>query len=1216
MKKWFNHTKRPIQKFNEYEEDGYEWEDWIDQIETADIENAEAVAYEAEEAETVYYSDINEEEYIQQADAGSQYYEENQAAAEEQYYTEEALDEGEYYAEEAPIEGEHYAEEAAAEGQYYAEEAPIEGEYYAEEVDAEGQYYAEEAPIEGEYYAEEAGAEGQYYTEKAPIEGEYYAEEMGTEGQFYAEEAPIESEYYAEEAAAEGQFYAEEAPIEGEYYAEETGTEAQFYAEEAPIESEYYADETDTEGQYYTEEALDEGEYYAEEMDTEGQFYAEEAPIEGEYYAEEAGAEGQYYAEEAPIEGEYYAEEADARITYYAEEAGTADEYYAEDIPVENEYSDKEKKPGFAILNFFQEMGAMDRVVAITGVAVLLLALVTGGVFLSRKTDEDAVSAFASVGSQLEGIELIGEQGLLAVADAEKARIAAAEALKAEQEQQQQEQQGYDEEDYNKEVKVSLNLVSVQKDLKIKFTNKDSGKLISNVPFVVTVTDPDGKSDTWTDDDMDGIIYKKGITPGKYQVKVETLADAKYESYKLPSDTSTVEVKKEIVYEKIDVSNEIKTETEVNVAQEDTKKNETVVESTLQDTVTWVESSVTANTYIEVAKNTIPDPAISVAKNITTDTLVAAEGAAPASNLPATNDTLISPLLATNARVLRLTNYTASINPSSQSLNVGGSFTVTAECADVNMADITWISSDPSVATVAGNGTTAVVTAVASGSAAISYTANGTAVSGGDAVTGLTGTCMVSVNDTKGTVTVDNENVTVLAGAQLSVKATAAGFTAGKNVVYTVAVGHPNVATATVDAATGNVVITGVAPGDAVVTVFANYENGAVATAASVNINIKVVNNLTMTLDKTAATVYLNEPLTINAAIPNASTEIPVTAESSDTTVATVAVNKHAVTITGVKAGSAVITVKYVQNGVEAKATCAVTVTVNPKTDKTTKLKDNTGNQLYVLEGNTYREAVRADYYTADKFFIKGDVKYTGWQTIDGKVYFFDASGKKVTGEQVIQGAKYNFASDGSLVTGSGTMGIDVSKWNGNIDWKAVKNSGVSYVIIRCGYRGSSKGALIEDPKFKTNIEGAIAAGLKVGVYFFTQAVDEVEAVEEASMVLSLVSKYKISYPIFLDVEPSGGRGDKIDKATRTAVCKAFCKTIQDAGYTAGIYANKTWLTEKLDASALNAYKIWLAQYAAAPTYTGKYDLWQYKSTGRVSGISGDVDLNLSYLGY
>ena len=276
-------------------------------------------------------------------------------------------------------------------------------------------------------------------------------------------------------------------------------------------------------------------------------------------------------------------------------------------------------------------------------------------------------------------------------------------------------------------------------------------------------------------------------------------------------------------------------------------------------------------------------------------------------------------------------------------------------------------------------------------------------------------------------------------------------------------------------------------------------------------------------------------------------------------------------------------------------------------------VKDDNGN---------FREAKYADYYTKKEFYLKiskttGQYRYTGWQTIDGRTFFFDKNGNKVTGEQVIQGAKYHFNSDGSLNSGSGHMGIDVSKWNGNIDWNAVKNSGVSYVIIRCGYRGSTTGALIEDPKFRSNIQGAQKAGLKVGVYFFTQAVNEVEAVEEASMVISLVKGYNISYPVFLDVEASNGRGDRIDAATRTAVCHAFCQTIQNSGYKAGIYANKTWLNSHLDAPGLSGYKIWLAQYAASPSYTRtRYDMWQYSSRGSVAGISGNVDMNISYLGY
>ena len=443
---------------------------------------------------------------------------------------------------------------------------------------------------------------------------------------------------------------------------------------------------------------------------------------------------------------------------------------------------------------------------------------------------------------------------------------------------------------------------------------------------------------------------------------------------------------------------------------------------------------------------------------------------------------------------------------------------------------------------------------------------------------------------------------------------------------YSIKGGDESVATAKIDDASGAITITGVAVGKTQFTVHASYsytlgDNTIDSVEATAPLNVTVTGNKTLTLDQTAVTAFTELPVTINATVTNAATEdseLVVKAESSDTTVAKVEVNKKAVTITGVKAGTANITVSFTENNETVEAVCVVTVKTHPKSDTQNKLKNKDGIQLYVNENGTYREAVYADFYNeALKFYARGEIKYQGWQTIDGKVYFFTADGKKVTGEQVIQGAKYNFASDGSLVKGSnGAMGIDVSKWNGTIDWSAVKNSGVNYVIIRCGYRGSSAGSLLEDPKFTANIKGATAAGLKVGIYFFTQAIDEREAVEEASMVLNQVKNYTISYPIFLDVESSGGRADSISKETRTAVCKAFCQTIQNEGYTAGIYANKTWLDTKIDVSALSAYKIWLAQYASSPTYTGRYDLWQYRSTGKVSGISGDVDMNLSYLGY
>ena len=291
------------------------------------------------------------------------------------------------------------------------------------------------------------------------------------------------------------------------------------------------------------------------------------------------------------------------------------------------------------------------------------------------------------------------------------------------------------------------------------------------------------------------------------------------------------------------------------------------------------------------------------------------------------------------------------------------------------------------------------------------------------------------------------------------------------------------------------------------------------------------------------------------------------------------------------------------------------------KKDTVTQLKDKSGNPLFLKNSSgQFVEAKYADYYGSNVTFYKkiktASYKYTGWQNIDGKTYFYTKDGEPVKGEQVIQGAKYTFGTDGAMMTSSGTLGIDVSKWNGNIDWNAVKNSGVSYVIIRCGYRGSTTGAMIEDPKFKTNIQGALNAGLKVGIYFFSQAVNEVEAVEEASMTIGLIKKYKITYPVFLDVEYSGGRADGIDRNTRTQVIKAFCETIKNSGYTPGVYANKTWLNSYMNAGELNSYKIWLAQYNTAPTYSGKFDMWQYSSKGKVGGIGGNTDMNLSYMGY
>ena len=193
-------------------------------------------------------------------------------------------------------------------------------------------------------------------------------------------------------------------------------------------------------------------------------------------------------------------------------------------------------------------------------------------------------------------------------------------------------------------------------------------------------------------------------------------------------------------------------------------------------------------------------------------------------------------------------------------------------------------------------------------------------------------------------------------------------------------------------------------------------------------------------------------------------------------------------------------------------------------------------------------------------------------------------------------------------------VGIDVSAWQKEIDWEKVKASGVEFVIIRCGYRGAKTGALVEDSYFYKNLMGAKEAGVKVGVYFFTQAITETEAVEEASMVLALLGDTETEYPIFIDTENTNGRADSLDKGTRTEVCDAFCKTIEKSGRKAGIYASRNWFNTKLNDDKLSDHLRWVAEYASTTAYAKRYEMWQYTSSGKVDGINGRVDLDISYL--
>lgn len=203
-------------------------------------------------------------------------------------------------------------------------------------------------------------------------------------------------------------------------------------------------------------------------------------------------------------------------------------------------------------------------------------------------------------------------------------------------------------------------------------------------------------------------------------------------------------------------------------------------------------------------------------------------------------------------------------------------------------------------------------------------------------------------------------------------------------------------------------------------------------------------------------------------------------------------------------------------------------------------------------------------------------------------------------------------------------MGIDVSKYQGNIDWQKVKEFGVQYAMIRLGYRwiNRDEGNLSLDDYFEQNIKGANEAGVAVGVYFFSQALNKAEAVEEAEMVLQYIKDYSVTYPVVFDTEEvisSNGyvaRANDLTRQQRTDITKAFCEVIENAGYHPMIYANTKWMIMGIDLEQLTMYDKWFAYYSENITFPYKFHMLQYSDAGKVPGISSNVDLNISFVDY
>lgn len=198
------------------------------------------------------------------------------------------------------------------------------------------------------------------------------------------------------------------------------------------------------------------------------------------------------------------------------------------------------------------------------------------------------------------------------------------------------------------------------------------------------------------------------------------------------------------------------------------------------------------------------------------------------------------------------------------------------------------------------------------------------------------------------------------------------------------------------------------------------------------------------------------------------------------------------------------------------------------------------------------------------------------------------------------------------IMNDKGKFVIDISKHNGTIDWTKVKVDGV---LMKLGYRGYETGTLNIDPQYNANVHGCVKNNLAFGVYWFTTAVNEKEAEEEAEFVLATIKGLKLWYPIFVDSEYSNdrrdGRSDSLSKAQRTACIRSFCERIQSAGYAVGVYASESWFKEKLDVDQL-PYRKWVANYSRKPTYCN-YDGWQMTNEGKVNGITDNVDVSAWY---
>lgn len=296
-------------------------------------------------------------------------------------------------------------------------------------------------------------------------------------------------------------------------------------------------------------------------------------------------------------------------------------------------------------------------------------------------------------------------------------------------------------------------------------------------------------------------------------------------------------------------------------------------------------------------------------------------------------------------------------------------------------------------------------------------------------------------------------------------------------------------------------------------------------------------------------------------------------------------------------------------------------------TEETTSAVDSTNNTATVTTYDTDIVELPASGWKQDSVgwwyqYEDGSYPTNKWEYIYGNYYWFDGKGYMATGWRKISGKwQYFELGSGHWIDSSkyskyenGTIkGVDVSAWQGTIDWNKVKAFGIDYAFIRLGH---SKDAYTVDldTYFHQNMNNAYAAGIPVGVYYYSKATTEQQAVREAQFVIDNITGHTVSYPIAFDLEDSSQQG--LSKTELGKIAKAFCDEIKRAGYTPMIYMNEYWYKNCVDMSYLAGIERWIARYSYHYDESITRGIWQCGSTGRVSGISGNVDIDFSYKDY